>query len=69
MALEFWLAFTLACIMLTPIPGPSVLLVIGQSITRGKKAALIWIVGDMVGGVVVMGIVLVVGDVFVHDAP
>jgi len=56
MAFDLWLAFTLACIVLTLIPGPSVLLVIGQSITRGKKAALMCIAGDMIGSIVLMGL-------------
>ena len=50
MSIETWLAYTAACIILTIIPGPSVLLVVGQALTRGKTAALVCIVGDVVGG-------------------
>lgn len=56
MALDLWLSFTLACVVLTLIPGPSVLLVIGLSVTRGKKAALMCIAGDVLGGIVLMGL-------------
>lgn len=56
MSFETWLAFTTACIVLTLIPGPSVLLVIGQSITRGKKAAMMCIFGDVIGNIVLMGL-------------
>ncbi|NMM46436.1 LysE family translocator [Rhodospirillaceae bacterium KN72] len=56
MTIETWLAFTSACIVLTLIPGPSVLLVIGQSITRGKRAAMMCILGDVLGGIVLMGL-------------
>ncbi len=56
MHIEIWLAFVLACAVLTLIPGPSVLLVVGQSITRGRKAAMLCILGDMLGGVVLMGL-------------
>jgi threonine/homoserine/homoserine lactone efflux protein len=56
MAFDLWLAFTLACVVLTLIPGPSVLLVISQSITKGRNAALVCIVGDMVGGIALMGL-------------
>lgn len=53
---ETWLAFTTACIVLTLIPGPSVLLVIGQSLTRGKAAAMMCILGDVIGSIVLMGL-------------
>ena len=56
MTVETWIAFTTACIVLTLIPGPSVLLVIGQSITRGKRAAMMCILGDVLGGIVLMGL-------------
>lgn len=56
MDFETWLAFTTACIVLTLIPGPSVLLVIGQSLTRGKGAAMMCILGDVIGSIVLMGL-------------
>lgn len=56
MTFETWLAFTTACIVLTLIPGPSVLLVIGQSLTRGKGAAMMCILGDIIGSIVLMGL-------------
>lgn len=54
MSLEPWLAFVAACIVLTLIPGPSVMLVVGQAITKGKRAALLVVVGDVIGGIVLM---------------
>lgn len=69
MSLELWLAFTLACILLTLVPGPSVLLVISQSIMRGRDAAFMCIVGDVVGGVVLMGLSFVgVGAILAASA-
>ncbi|WP_346912963.1 LysE family translocator [uncultured Roseibium sp.] len=56
MSLENWFAFTIACIVLTLIPGPSVLLVIGQALTRGKRAAMMCIAGDLIGSIVLMGL-------------
>jgi threonine/homoserine/homoserine lactone efflux protein len=56
MAFDSWLAFTLATIVLTLIPGPSVLLLISLAIARGKKAAMMCIVGDMFGTVVLMAL-------------
>ncbi|POF34585.1 LysE family translocator [Roseibium marinum] len=54
MPLENWIAFTVACIVLTLIPGPSVLLVVGQALTRGEKAAMMCVAGDLIGGLVLM---------------
>ncbi len=54
MTFDSWLAFTLASIVLTLIPGPSVLLVISLAIAKGRKAAMMCIVGDMVGTVVLI---------------
>ncbi|AXS40574.1 LysE family translocator [Breoghania sp. L-A4] len=56
MSLESWLAFTAACVVLTLIPGPSVLLVVSQAVVRGKAAALMCILGDVLGGVVLMAL-------------
>jgi len=54
MALDNWIAFTFASILLTLIPGPSVLLVISQALTKGKNAAIMCILGDMIGTVVLI---------------
>lgn len=56
MSFDLWLAFTFTSILLTLILGPSVLLVISQSITKGKKAALMCVAGDLVGTIILMGL-------------
>lgn len=56
MSLETWLAYTLACVVLTIIPGPSVMLVVGQTLMRGKTAAVMCILGDVVGSIVLTGL-------------
>ena len=56
MSFDSWLAFTLACVVLTLIPGPSVLLVVGQALSKGRKAAMMCIAGDVIGGIVLMGL-------------
>ncbi|MBV1925827.1 MAG: LysE family translocator [Rhodobacteraceae bacterium] len=56
MSFDSWLAFILACVVLTLIPGPSVLLVVGQALSRGRKAAMMCIAGDVIGGIVLMGL-------------
>lgn len=54
MNIETWLAYTAAYALLSLIPGPSVFMVLGQSLSRGLGAALFCILGDVLGGVVVM---------------
>lgn len=69
MSLEIWLAFVAACSILTLIPGPCVLLVVGQALTRGMPAALLCILGDMLGGVFLMTLSLVgVGAILAASA-
>ena len=54
MSVETWLAYAAAYTMLSLIPGPSVFMVLCQSLSRGLSAALFCILGDLLGGVVVM---------------
>ena len=49
-----WLAFASACFILSAIAGPSVLVVTGQAISNGSRAALICILGEILGGVCLM---------------
>ena len=69
MSFEVWLAFIIASSILTLIPGPCVLLVVSQALTRGMPSALLCIVGDIVGGVVLMVLSLVgVGAILATSA-
>ncbi len=54
MNLETWLAYVVAYTVLSLIPGPSVFMVLGQSLSRGLGAAIFCILGDLLGGVVIM---------------
>ncbi|MEM7506991.1 MAG: LysE family translocator [Pseudomonadota bacterium] len=54
MSIEVWLAYIAAFTLLSLIPGPSVFMVIGQSLSRGLDAAFYCIAGDLLGGVVMM---------------
>lgn len=54
MPLENWTAYVVAFAVISIIPGPSVFMVIGQSLSRGSRAAMACIVGDLAGGVIVM---------------
>lgn len=54
MDFNLWLAFASACILLSVIPGPSVLVVMSQSISNGWRAAVVCIAGEVLGGVCLM---------------
>ena len=54
MSIETWLAFVIASAVLTLIPGPCVLLLIGQSLTQGVKAAFSSIFGVLVGDIMLI---------------
>ena len=58
MKFELWLAFVAAYTVISLIPGPSVLLVTGIALSRGGKAACLCIVGELVGGVALIGLSL-----------
>ncbi|NQZ24655.1 MAG: LysE family translocator [Colwellia sp.] len=69
MSFDVWLAFIVASSILTLIPGPCVLLVVSQALTRGMSSALLCILGDIVGGVVLMVLSLVgVGAILATSA-
>lgn len=51
---ENWLAYVAAYAVICLIPGPSVMMVTAQALARGRKAAGLCILGDLIGGVVVM---------------
>src|ERR1700761_1604087 len=46
-----YLAFSLTSLALIVIPGPSVLFVIGRSLSLGRKAGLISVLGNEVGAI------------------
>ena len=54
MDLQTWLAYVAAYTVLSLVPGPSVFMVLGQSLARGFRPACLCIAGDVAGGVVVM---------------
>lgn len=69
MSIETWLAFVVATSILTLIPGPCVLLAVSQTLSRGVSAALMCILGDVVGGVALMVLSLVgVGAILAASA-
>ena len=49
MPLETWLAYTLACVVVLVIPGPTILTVISYAITHGRRATLPLVVAVALG--------------------
>jgi threonine/homoserine/homoserine lactone efflux protein len=58
MSLEFYIAYVLACVVIVIVPGPTVSLVVANSITHGTRAGLINIAGTQLGLAVMIAIVL-----------
>jgi threonine/homoserine/homoserine lactone efflux protein len=54
MTFETWLAFAVASAVLVAIPGPTVMLVVGYALGRGKRSVLAAAPGVMLGDVVAM---------------
>ena len=49
MSIEVYLAYVAACILITIIPGPTVTLIVANSLTHGTRAGLINIAGTQLG--------------------
>lgn len=54
MPIENWIAYVVACAVISITPGPSVLLVVAQSVSRGKRAAMACIAGDLSSEIVLI---------------
>jgi threonine/homoserine/homoserine lactone efflux protein len=59
MSLEFYLAYVLACVVVVIVPGPTVTVIVANSLTHGARAGLLNIAGTQLGLAVMMVIVLV----------
>jgi threonine/homoserine/homoserine lactone efflux protein len=59
MSLELYLAYVLACFVVVIVPGPTVSLIVANSITHGTRAGLINVAGTQAGLGTMMLIVLV----------
>ncbi|MGO4124698.1 LysE family translocator [Inquilinus sp. YAF38] len=67
MTIEIYLAYIAACILVAIIPGPSVTLIVANSLTHGTRAGLLNIFGGQIGLVLMLG-VLIVGLAAVVEA-
>ena len=59
MSIELYLAYVLACILITIIPGPTVTLIIANSLTHGTRAGLLNVAGTQLGLAIMLGVLLV----------
>jgi threonine/homoserine/homoserine lactone efflux protein len=60
MSVELYLTYLLACFVITIIPGPTVTLIVANSLTHGPRAGLLNVAGTQLG-LGLMMLVLVVG--------
>src|SRR5258707_6752516 len=59
MSLQVYLAYVAACILITIIPGPTVTLIIANSLTHGTRAGLLNVAGTQLGLAIMLGVLLV----------
>ncbi|MBS0221933.1 MAG: LysE family translocator [Proteobacteria bacterium] len=57
MSLELYAAYLIACVVVVFVPGPTVTLVIANSLKHGTRAGLLNVAGTQVGLVVMIGVV------------
>jgi len=67
MSLEIYLAYVLACVLITIIPGPTVTVIVGNSLVHGTRAGLLNVAGTQVG-LALMMLTLMVGLTSVIEA-
>ena len=66
---ETLLAFSLASLVLILVPGPSVLFVIGRSLAHGRRAGILSVVGNGLGGLpIVAAVALGLGAIVAGSA-
>jgi homoserine/homoserine lactone efflux protein len=60
MTLEIYFAYVLACILIAVIPGPTVTVIVGNSLAHGARAGLLNVAGTQLG-LGLMMLILIVG--------
>src|SRR5881394_717689 len=60
MSLEIYAAYVLACLLITLIPGPTVTLIVANSLAHGTRAGLLNVAGTQ-AGLFLMMLTLIVG--------
>jgi homoserine/homoserine lactone efflux protein len=59
MSLEAYLAYLVACALFTVIPGPTVTLIVANSLTHGSRAGLLNVAGTQLGIGMMMGLLVI----------
>jgi threonine/homoserine/homoserine lactone efflux protein len=59
MTLEIYLAYVLACVVITVVPGPTVTVIVANSLTHGTRAGLLNVLGTQIGLAVMLSTLLV----------
>jgi len=59
MSVELYLAYVLACAVMTIVPGPTVTLIVANSLRHGARAGLLNVVGTQLGLGLMLGVLLV----------
>jgi homoserine/homoserine lactone efflux protein len=59
MSLEGYLAYLVACALFTVIPGPTVTLIVANSLTHGSRAGLLNVAGTQLGIGLMMGLLVI----------
>jgi threonine/homoserine/homoserine lactone efflux protein len=59
MTLEIYLAYVLACILIAIVPGPTVTVIVANSLAHGTRAGLLNVAGTQLGLGLMMGILIV----------
>src|SRR3954462_5994012 len=59
MTIQIYLTYVAACILITIIPGPTVTLIIANSLTHGTRAGLLNVAGTQLGLLIMLGVLLV----------
>ena len=69
MSFESWGSYAMACLVLSLIPGPSVLLIIGQALSLGMRGAMACLAGALLGGLgLILGALAGLGAVLASSA-
>jgi threonine/homoserine/homoserine lactone efflux protein len=58
MSLELYLAYLAACVVLVIVPGPTVTLIVANSLAHGTRAGMLNIAGTQLGLALMIGVVL-----------
>jgi len=69
MSFESWGSYAMACLVLSLIPGPSVLLIIGQALSLGMRGAMACLAVALLGGLgLILGALAGLGAVLASSA-